>query len=238
MVSNQLPFRIIMATTEDLTDRLEKDQIAVLKEQFHVFDLDGNGFIDYDELRQGLKRLGYQLSDEGIENLFNLVGSKDQRLNFEQFIAWKRELYIQDMKDRFREIDTDQSGWIGRQEMMAYYDNMEYAYTEEEIDDFLYETDFNEDGKMQIDEFIAGMAASSTGNAFFVLNCEMFLAKLKLEFQAMDANGDGVVTREELREGSTLSPKEIELTFKELDTDGDGQISLQEFIAAAVSVVF
>ena len=225
-----------MTTNDNLPTNLEKDQIDVLREQFHVFDLNGNGYIELDELRQGLKRLGYQINDEGIAHLFNLVGSKDQRLNFEQFITWNRELYIQDMKEKFQEIDTDQSGWISRTELMEYYKKIDYEYTEEEIDDILYEVDFDGDGKIQIDEFITGMVTFCAGNAFFVLNGEMFLAKLKREFDAMDADGDGVVTREELKAGSTLSPEEIELTMKELDTDGDGKISLDEFIAAAVSV--
>ena len=80
---------VTMATEDALPVlvAIEKEQIAVLREQFHVFDLNGSGFIEYDELRQGLKRLGYQISDEGIEHLFELVGSKDQRLSFEQFIT-------------------------------------------------------------------------------------------------------------------------------------------------------
>eukprot|EP00977_Amphora_coffeiformis_P007228 scaffold1569_cov171-Amphora_coffeaeformis.AAC.14 len=223
-----------MATTEGLPS-LGKEQVNVLREQFHVFDLDGNGYIEPDELRQGLKTLGYQISDEGFAHLLDLIGSVDQRLNFEQFISWNRELYLQDMKEKFREIDTDHSGWISRSELMEYYRKTQCEYTDEEIDDMMYEADINEDGKMQIDEFIVHTASSYEGGAFFVLSGEMFLAKLKREFQTMDANGDGVVTREELRKGSPLSEAEIELTFKELDTDGDGNITLDEFIAAAYS---
>lgn len=226
---------------------VDKDQIAVLREQFHVFDLNGNGYIEVDELRHGLRLLGYQISDEGLEHLWKLVGvektadaiagAEQRRMSFEQFIAWNRELFLYDVKETFQTIDTDRSGWISRAELTAYYAKQGYDYTADEIDDFLYATDFNGDGRMQLDEFIAGMAAADdTGNAFFVLNGEMYLAKLQHEFGVMDANGDGYVTRQELKQGSTLSDVEIDLTFRELDTDGDGRISLPEFIASAVAI--
>ena len=83
-------------------------------------------------------------------------------------------------------------------------------------------------------------AATRLGHAYFVLNGEMYLAKLKEEFESMDVNGDGFVTREELMQGAkdidyALTDEEVEQTMKEVDLNKDEKNSLDEFIAAAVS---
>ena len=64
---------------------------------------------------------------------------------------------------------------------------------------------------------------------------------LRKEFQAMDADGDGKLSREELLEGycrSMPEEKAIEVVnhvMNTVDTDGSGFIEYSEFIAAAIS---
>lgn len=78
-----------------------------------------------------------------------------------------------------------------------------------------------------------------SAKAYFKLNDEMYSAKLRAEFQEMDADGDGVVTKEDLRQKAKeiqyyLSNEELESIIQSMDEDGDGKISLQEFIASTV----
>jgi Ca2+-binding EF-hand superfamily protein len=92
-----------------------------------------------------------------------------------------------------------------------------------------------------LDRFrIVPQAASQTGKAYFVLNGEMYLAKLKEDFKEIDVDGSGIVTKEDLQRKAIdidyfLSEEEIESTIQSMDGDGDGQISLEEFVASAVS---
>jgi len=132
-------------------------QIDELRQQFQVSDANGSGFIEKDELKDCLKTLGYQISDEGFENLLITVGSRNDRLNFEEFIAWNRELYKEEMKQEFNAIDTDGSGWISKAELKAYSMRMKYNLTEEQIDDFLYQADVNQNDKIGLDEYISAM---------------------------------------------------------------------------------
>lgn len=58
----------------------------------------------------------------------------------------------------------------------------------------------------------------------------------------MDADGSGVVTKEDLRQKAKevnyyLSEDELESTIQSMDEDGDGKITLEEFIASMVSTV-
>ena len=51
-------------------------------------------------------------------------------------------------------------------------------------------------------------------------------------FQAIDKDGSGSITVEELGQlSSTMSKKKCEALMKKLDADGDGKITLQEFKA-------
>jgi len=138
---------------------LADSHIEELRQQFHVFDVNGSGFIEKDELKQGLKTLGYQISDHGFNNLLEVVGSTDERLNFEEFIAWNGELYKEELKGEFKSIDTDGSGWISKAELKKYSSTMKYNLTEAQIDDFIYNADANQNDKVGIDEYIAAVVS-------------------------------------------------------------------------------
>ncbi|MEO3787762.1 EF-hand domain-containing protein [Actinocorallia sp. B10E7] len=54
-------------------------------------------------------------------------------------------------------------------------------------------------------------------------------------FPVVDTNGDGLISPAELarlyeRNGTPITPEEMELIFSKADTDDDGLISLEEFI--------
>ena len=55
----------------NLMSRQMKDtnQESELEERFKLFDKDGNGFIDRDELAQVMRQLGEKLSDDEIEEM-------------------------------------------------------------------------------------------------------------------------------------------------------------------------
>lgn len=66
-----------------------------------------------------------------------------------------------------------------------------------------------------------------------------YIAAQKERFTRMDANGDGVVTKDEIsaqiaqRMGDTPPPEMVDALFKRIDTDGDGKATLAEATAAA-----
>lgn len=63
------------------------------------------------------------------------------------------------------------------------------------------------------------------------------VAQLKETFIAMDKNGDGHLTLEEVKEGMAkigLDNDSIEELFKKMDTDGSGQIDYTEFLASTI----
>eukprot|EP00934_Nitzschia_sp_Nitz4_P000999 Nitzschia sp. Nitz4//scaffold317_size20466//1311//2144//NITZ4_008660-RA/size20466-augustus-gene-0.18-mRNA-1//-1//CDS//3329547527//999//frame0 len=222
-----------------MTEALEEYQVDQLREQFHVFDANGSGFIERDELQQALKTLGYENTEQAFLDLMTFVGSSDDRMDFEEFTKWNRELYRQDMKKEFQTIDTAGTGWINKTELLEYSKNMKYNFSLEQVEEFLYQADTNQDDKVDLEEYINAMTAAQSGQAYFVLNAEMYIAKLKKEFENMDVNGDGVVTREDLKAKAKevhyyLTEDELNSVMAEMDEDHDGKVNLEEFIASAV----
>merc|ERR1719244_2537255 len=49
-------------------------------------------------------------------------------------------------------------------------------------------------------------------------------------FKTLDANGDGAISKTELKNGLKLSDQEVEVVFALGDIDQDGEISLAEFV--------
>ncbi|PZU10083.1 EF-hand domain-containing protein [Sphingomonas sp.] len=67
---------------------------------------------------------------------------------------------------------------------------------------------------------------------------DAYLAMQKARFDAMDANHDGILTRDEMsaqmaaRMGEAPPPERLDMMFRMIDTDGDGKATIAEFEAA------
>mmetsp|Transcript_177730 Transcript_177730/g.432413 ORF Transcript_177730/g.432413 Transcript_177730/m.432413 type:complete len:446 (-) Transcript_177730:17-1354(-) len=63
--------------------------------------------------------------------------------------------------------------------------------------------------------------------------------ELRRTFQALDENGDGVLTVQEIREGMRKQgvriPEDLEGIIRNLDTDGSGKVDYTEFIASTLT---
>ena len=56
-----------------IAERLSEEEIAGLKEMFKMIDVDNSGSITFDELKDGLRKLGSALMDTEIRALMEAV---------------------------------------------------------------------------------------------------------------------------------------------------------------------
>lgn len=168
-------------TTEE---QVTSEQIQELQDHFNTFDLNGSGWIEEDDLDQALKLLGKPKDKYEVKKLLQSIDTDtDGRISFDEYIAWNRQLFIDDMKLKFNEIDVDHNGYLDKTELKEFAMDWDYGVTEEELDQLTYEMDTNQDGNIDIEEFILGMATMRIGQAYFVVNAELYRKKMEDDFK-------------------------------------------------------
>lgn len=134
-----------------------------------------------------------------------------------------------DIKATFKQVDTDNSGFIDKEELQAVLQKLGGKVTDEEVEACYSELDENADGKIDYNEFKAWYLRSET--------------KIKKDvtalFKRFDHNGDGNISVSELEElvkacnGEGAEPpssEDVDEARKMLDANNDGQISEEEFM--------
>jgi len=148
-----------------LTREFTEQEILEFKDAFAMFDIDGGGTIDTDELKQVLTELGDTPTDEEIQEMITMIDENgDGEIDFDEFLNLMRlrmgesgEDAEQKLKDVFDVFDADGSGGIDRDEMRALMKKLAQSLTEEEITAIMEEVDADGDGEISFEEFKALM---------------------------------------------------------------------------------
>merc|ERR1711939_864074 len=97
---------------------LTEDQVAEIKEAFDLFDTDGSGSIDTNELKVAMKALGMDAKSDEIRKLINDIDSDgDGTIDFDEFLAMmtarkQGEDTREDLLKVFKLFDDDKTGTI------------------------------------------------------------------------------------------------------------------------------
>jgi len=146
-----------------MADQYSEEQIAEFKEAFSLFDKDGDGTIDSEELGTVLRSLGNQPTDEEVEDMIR-EADKDGNgtIDFAEFIEMmptqeRDENAEEEMLEAFRVFDTDGNGSITADELRQIFNNLGEKLTDEEISDMIEEADTDGDGEINYQEFVTMM---------------------------------------------------------------------------------
>ncbi|MFO0005035.1 MAG: EF-hand domain-containing protein, partial [bacterium] len=131
-----------------------------------------------------------------------------------------------EVNSAFRKYDSDGDGHISRQELKQVM----AGFPDQEVDSIFELGDKDQNGGIDYQEFVAMMIPKSSSILKKIASQFSGVQQIKDAFKSIDANGDGAISRQELRAGLRLSDEELDVVFAIGDVDQDGEISLTEFM--------
>merc|ERR1712156_300601 len=106
---------------------------------------------------------------------------------------------------------------------------------EQEVNAIFSLGDSNNDGEIDLQEFITVMCPSASAVVFKISKQFKGKEDAANSFKKIDINGDGMISKDEMRSCFLkLNPIEVDSIFALGDANGDGEIDLEEFLAVMV----
>jgi uncharacterized protein (DUF924 family)/Ca2+-binding EF-hand superfamily protein len=142
-------------------DCLSAEKIAEYHEVFRIFDKDGDGFFDHNELAAVLTSTGRPFPSGGLQKAVDRITGRDGSagITFEQFTSLLRVKMRSDwetrIRRRFAHFDVDGSGEISIEELKKCMEVLNGLVTSAEIEDMMKKCDIDGDGVLSYEEFFA-----------------------------------------------------------------------------------
>nr|CAD2202104.1 unnamed protein product [Meloidogyne enterolobii] len=126
-----------------------------LQAMFREFDLNGDGYIQKDELRSVMIKMGQSPTEEELNAMFDAADAdKDGNIDFDEFLTIARANPLSlSLKTVFDELDVDGDGYITRSELRTAFQKMGHDLDDKEIKAIYLQVDTNKDGKINFIEF-------------------------------------------------------------------------------------
>uniref|UniRef100_A0A915PK88 EF-hand domain-containing protein n=1 Tax=Setaria digitata TaxID=48799 RepID=A0A915PK88_9BILA len=133
----------------DYGELKEEDLRGIFKE----FDLNGDGYIQKDELNAVMIKMGQCPTNDELNAMFSAADKdKDGNIDFSEFlsIAYANPLSLS-LKAVFEELDIDGDGCITRSELRTAFQRMGHSLTDSDIKAIYNQVDANRDGKINFE---------------------------------------------------------------------------------------
>ncbi|NP_001312410.1 calcium-dependent protein kinase 28-like [Nicotiana tabacum] len=142
-----------------LASTVDEEELADVRDQFSAIDVDKNGVISLEEMRQALaKDLPWKMKESRVLEILQAIDSNsDGLLDFPEFVA--ATLHVHQLEEHnsikwqersqaaFEEFDVDRDGFITPEELRMH------TGLKGSIDPLLEEADIDKDGKISLSEF-------------------------------------------------------------------------------------
>merc|ERR1719400_2981280 len=211
--------------------------IADVRATFKKIDSNNDGLLSKQEM---LNSPGCKFDSEEVDAIFKLGDiNGDGELDMGEFIALMyppaTEVIsklsssfrnIEDVKAAFKLLDVDGDGSITRQEMTS----SGHKFSPEQVDAIFALGDVNDDGALDLDEFIGVMCPSAESVISRICQKYNNINEVKKAFVKIDVDKDGKISRSEMAGCGKFNNSEVDAIFILGDVIGDGEIDLEEFI--------
>ncbi|KAL3621866.1 Calcium-dependent protein kinase 18 [Castilleja foliolosa] len=142
-----------------LASTLDEEELSNLRDQFDAIDVDKNGVISLEEMRQALEKdLPWKMKDSRVLEILQAIDSNtDGLVDFSEFVA--ATLHVHQLEEHnsekwqhrsqvaFEKFDVDRDGFISPEELKMH------TCLRGSIDPLLEEADIDKDGRISLSEF-------------------------------------------------------------------------------------
>ncbi|XP_070024111.1 calcium-dependent protein kinase 28-like isoform X1 [Nicotiana sylvestris] len=142
-----------------LASTVDEEELADVRDQFSAIDVDKNGVISLEEMRQALaKDLPWKMKESRVLEILQAIDSNtDGLVDFPEFVA--ATLHVHQLEEHnstkwqersqaaFEKFDVDRDGFITPEELRMH------TGLKGSIDPLLEEADIDKDGKISLSEF-------------------------------------------------------------------------------------
>ncbi|KAK8549288.1 hypothetical protein V6N13_008964 [Hibiscus sabdariffa] len=146
-----------------VADNLPSEQIDLIIEMFNTMDTDDNGYLSFEELRDGLQKIGHDVSDPDVQMLMEAADTDGSgTLSCEEFVIMVVHLQRmgndEHLTQAFHHFDKNESGYIEFEELReALLQDDPGPNHEQLIKDIMQDVDKDKDGRISYQEFKAMM---------------------------------------------------------------------------------
>nr|GLL19833.1 calcium-dependent protein kinase SK5-like [Ipomoea trifida] len=149
-----------------IAERLSEEEIGGLKQLFKMIDTDNSGTITFDELKEGLRRVGSELMESEIKDLMDAADIDNSgTIDYGEFLAATVHLNKlereENLMSAFSFFDRDSSGYITIDELQQAC--KDFGLSELNLDEMIREIDQDNDGQIDYGEFAAMMRNGNGG---------------------------------------------------------------------------
>ena len=210
-----------------------------VKNAFKKFDGNADGHLDRNEFAQLVKACGSGSEQEAAALFQKGDTDGDGKLDYQELVKLlfpqsamalqklqKTFSNLNDVKTAFKRYDADGDGHVSKQELQQVMQGFSGA----EVEAIFALGDKDQSGGIDIQEFISLMLPSGPATIARLSQNFRSVANVKDSFKKFDADGDGQINRNELKNAMKLNDADLDIVFALGDLDGDGEISMGEFI--------
>ena len=140
-----------------------------IREAFELFDTDGSGTIDAKELNVAMRALGFEMTEEQINQMIADVDKDGSgAIDYDEFEhMMTAKIGERDTKEElmkaFNIIDQDKNGKISAGDIKRIAKELGENFTDREIQEMVDEADRDNDGEVNPEDFFRMMRRTSYG---------------------------------------------------------------------------
>ena len=134
------------------------EKLDKFKEEFDLLDVDGNGSISADELKQIMVTVDDTVSDENIKDMMDDADlNTDGVIDFQEFGKMMRQLLKENLLDEFQRYDKDANGTVSVSELTQVLHKFCIVISDDNLNGMITETDQCGDGRINFEKFMSLM---------------------------------------------------------------------------------